>query len=414
MEAVVMSTQGVKEAHLLEVAETTGIYSRLRTALAMKPEQITEEVKKSALRGRGGAGFPCGVKWGFVPKNSDKPVYLLINADEGEPGTFKDRWILNYNPHLMIEGIIISCFALKSNTCYIYIRGEFFREKEVVDQAIAAATAKGYLGENILGSGFSCHVYTHPGAGAYICGEETALIESLEGKKGQPRIKPPFPAVVGVFGCPTIVNNVETIASVPYIIEKGANAFQKLGTEKSGGPKMWSISGHVNKPGVYEVPMGLSMMEFINKYAGGVWKGRQIKAIIPGGSSCPILTADEARDVTMDYECIATAGSMLGSGGMIVMDDRTDMVEALQVLADFYHHESCGQCTPCREGSGWIKKILHRINDGRGTRNDLDMLLQISDNMQGRTICVFADALAMPVRSFVNKFRSEFEAKIKS
>ncbi|MBI4366854.1 MAG: NADH-quinone oxidoreductase subunit NuoF [Deltaproteobacteria bacterium] len=388
-------------------------YAALPKLFAMTPAQVIEAVKASGLRGRGGAGFPTGLKWGFVPKNTGKPIYLVVNADESEPGTFKDRAILENDPHLLIEGIICSCYALASHTCYVYIRGEFFRQCAILDAAIAEAYAAGYLGKNIRGSGFDCDIRTHRGAGAYICGEETALLESLEGKRGLPRIKPPFPAVKGAFGCPTTVNNVETIASVPWIVEHGAAAYAAIGVGKSTGTKLFSVCGHVAKPGVYEIPLGFPFARFLEEYCGGVWKGRTLKAVIVGGSSVPVLTADEAMRVNLDYESLAAAGTLLGSGGMIVIDDRTCMVRALDGLADFYHHESCGQCTPCREGSGWIEKIMNRMEAGQGREEDLALLLDLADRMQGRTICTFADALAMPVRSFVTRFRSEFEDHVK-
>ncbi len=391
-----------------------GGYKSLHKLFSMTPVEVTEEVKKSCLRGRGGAGFPTGVKWGFIPKDHKGPVYLCVNADEGEPGTFKDRALLEKDPHALVEGIIIAAYAIGAHEAYVYIRGEFYRPYKILETAISEAYENKFLGKNILGRGFDLDIIIHRGAGAYICGEETSLISSLEGMRGYPRIKPPFPAVKGLFGRPTIVNNVETLCALPFIMNEGASAYSAIGTEKSKGTKLISISGHVNKPGVYEIPLGMPLITFLNEYAGGVWKGRALKAIIPGGSSVPVITAHEAKDLLLDYESLGAAGTMLGSGGMIVMDETTDMVEALHVLTDFYHHESCGQCTPCREGSGWIKKIMDRIVSGYGLKGDLELLVDIANNMMGKTICVFADALAMPVKSFIAKFRKEFEERIKS
>jgi NADH-quinone oxidoreductase subunit F len=367
----------------------------------MAPNQAIEEVKASGLKGRGGAGFPTGKKWEFVPKGAGGEVYLCINADESEPGTFKDRMLLERDPHRIIEGAVIAAYAIGAHAAYIYIRGEYYRPYKILETAIAEAYQQSFLGKNILGKGFALDVFIYRGAGAYICGEETALLSSVEGGRGYPRIRPPFPAVKGLFGKPTIVNNVETIANLPFIINGGGRAATKL----------ISIAGHVNKPGVYEIPFGMPLITFINEYAGGVWKGRKLKAVIPGGSSTPVMTAVEVKDAIFDYEGLEKLGTMLGSGGMIVMDETTDMVLALKVLTDFYHDESCGQCSPCREGSGWIKKIMDRLVAGFGTRGDLDMLIDVADGMAGRTICVFADALAMPVKSFVTKFRGEFEAR---
>jgi NADH-quinone oxidoreductase subunit F len=380
----------------------------------MDPADVIDEVKKSGLRGRGGAGFPTGVKWGFVPKDLPKEKYLICNADESEPGTFKDREIIHVDPHLLLEGIIISCYAIGSHTAYIYIRGEFHREAQFLLNAIGEAYGKGYLGEDILDSGFSIDVHVHRGAGAYICGEETALIESIEGKRGQPRLKPPFPAVVGVFGCPTVVNNVETLACVPRIIERGGAWYAEIGTERSTGPKLFSVSGHVNKPGVYEVPLGTTFREIIFEICGGIRDGRELKAFIPGGSSCPILPADKV-DIGSDFESVAEAGSMLGSGGLIVMDETVDMVWALENLLAFYSHESCGQCTPCREGSDWALDVVRRIRRGYGRPEDLDTLLRIARfASQGMTICPLGDAFCEPIRSFLNHFRHEFEAAIEA
>jgi NADH-quinone oxidoreductase subunit F len=401
------------ESHTLRVYEQRGGYAALRKALKTPPDLLVEEVKNSGLRGRGGAGFPTGTKWGFLPKGLAKPVYLCVNADESEPGTFKDREIMERDPHMMIEGTIISAYAIKCHTAYVYIRGEFYFPYERLRDALAEAYRAGYVGKNILGSGFDLEITIHRGAGAYICGEETALLESLEGKKGQPRLKPPFPAMVGLFGCPTIVNNVETIASVPWIVEHGANAYRAFGTEKSPGTKMFSVSGHVERPGNYEVPLGIPMMEFIDTYAGGVRGGKKLKAVIPGGSSTPVLTAEECARATLDYENLVSLGTFLGSGGIIVLDEDTCMVWALSILEDFYAHESCGQCTPCREGTGWIARVLRDLEAGRAKTSDIDLLLSLGKNMMGNTICVFSDAAAMPLDSFIKKFRGEFEEHVR-
>jgi NADH-quinone oxidoreductase subunit F len=390
-----------------------GGYTALRKAvLEMKPDQIINEVKESGLRGRGGAGFPCGVKWGFVPKDSPKKRYLLNNADEGEPGTFKDRWIMTKDPHMTIEGTILGSFAIGCNTSYIYIRGEFVKEALILEKAIKEAEEADYLGDNILGSGFNHRMYVHRGAGAYICGEETSLIESLEGKRGYPRNKPPFPAIEGAFGCPTIVNNVETLANVPYIINNGGKAFASIGVERGTGTKIFGISGHVKKPGLYETPMGIPLRELIYDYAGGIRNDNKLKAVIPGGASMPVLTPDEI-DVQMDFDSLAKIGSALGSAGIIVMDDTVCTVDACLNLSKFYSHESCGQCTPCREGMPWFKMILDRIEHGKGRSGDCELLLDICGNIEGRTVCAFGEAGSWPVRAFVNKFRDEFEEHIK-
>lgn len=392
----------------LEGYKKHGGYAVLKKALAMKPEQIIEEVKASGLRGRGGAGFPTGMKWSFLPKNNE-PRYLLCNADEGEPGTFKDRMMMERAPHQLIEGMIISGFAINSHKGYVYIRGEYFYPIAVMEKAIKEAYDAGLLGKNIMGSGFDFDLDVYSGAGAYICGEETGMISSLEGKKGQPKLKPPFPAVQGYLRKPSIVNNVETLAAVVPIIRDGAAAYKKFGTEKSTGTKLFSISGHLVRPGNYEVPLAYPMKDMIYKLGGGMKPGRKLKAVIPGGSSAPVLTAEEAEKATLDYECLAGMGSMLGSGAIIVMDDSTCMVDSLAILTHFYHHESCGQCTPCREGTGWLNKIVHSILEGRGRLQDIDLLIKVADNMKGRTICALSDAAALPVLSFVTKFRDEFE-----
>lgn len=391
-----------------------GGYEGARKALTQfEPDQLIEHVKGSGLRGRGGAGFPTGLKWSFVPKQSTKPKYLVVNADESEPGTFKDRIILERDPHQLLEGILIAAHAIRARTAYCYIRGEFVKGYKVMLKAIEEAYAKGLLGDNVLGTGNRCDVTLHRGAGAYICGEETGLLSSLEGKRGLPKIKPPFPAVEGLFGCPTVVNNVETLACLPHILTRGSDWFKSMGPEKSPGPKLLCVSGHVERPGTYEVPMGINLKDLIYDCAGGIWKGRKLKAVIPGGSSAKILTAAEI-DVSMDFDALMAKGTMLGSGGVIVMDETTDMVDALYNVLRFYHHESCGQCTPCREGTGWLEKIVGRIRDGHGRMEDLDLLLQICDMMVGKTICVLADAAAFPCESIVKKFRPEFEERVRT
>ncbi|WP_297504171.1 NADH-quinone oxidoreductase subunit NuoF [Ferrovum sp.] len=387
-----------------------GGYEALRKILTMPmtPEQVIDEVKKSVLRGRGGAGFPTGLKWTFMPKNYVGEKYVVCNSDEGEPGTFKDRDILRYNPHALIEGMIIAGYAMGATRGYNYIHGEIWEVYQRCEEAIDQARAAGFLGSDILGSKFSFDLFNHHGYGAYICGEETALLESLEGKKGQPRYKPPFPATYGLYGKPTTINNTETFACVPWIIRHGGEAFLQLGKPNNGGTKIFSVSGHVTRPGNYEVPLGTSFASLL-EMAGGMRGGRKIKAVIPGGSSMPVLPGDTMMQLDMDYDSISKAGSMLGSGAVIVMDQTTCMVRALERLSLFYHEESCGQCTPCREGTGWLYRIIHRIEHGQGRQDDLDLLHSLSNNIQGRTICALGDAAAMPVRSFVTHFRDEFE-----
>jgi NADH-quinone oxidoreductase subunit F len=390
-----------------------GGYAAARKALSMTPAQIIDEVSKANLRGLGGAGFPTGKKWSFIPKASPKPRYLVVNADEGEPGTFKDRYILERDPHALLEGVLIAAYAIGSHKAYVYIRGEYFRSARRFGRAVQEAYARGWLGKNIQGSGFDLDVVIHRGAGAYICGEETALLTSLEGGKGFPRLKPPFPAIAGLFQCPTIVNNVETLACVPFILREGAERFAGMGPPRQGGTRLFSVSGHVKRPGLYEAPAGVTLRELIERYAGGVPAGRTLKAVIPGGISAKVLTAEEI-DVRMDFDSLLAAGTMAGSGGVIVMDDTTCMVEALQSAAKFFAHESCGQCSPCREGTGWIHRIMQRILQGGGTLRDLDDLLAIAHDMEGKTICVFADAAAWPVQSYIAKFRTEFEEHIRT
>jgi NADH-quinone oxidoreductase subunit F len=399
-------------AHRLSVYEELGGYRSLTKLFAMNPADVIEEVKKSGLRGRGGAGFSAGMKWSFVPKDIGKPKYLCVNADEGEPGTFKDRKILVLDPHALIEGIVICSFAVGIHTAYVYVRGEYDTPINKLQAAIDEAYAKGHLGKNIRDSGFDLDVYVHRGAGAYICGEETGLIESLEGKKGQPRPKPPYPAVIGLFGCPTVVNNVETLSALPFILNNGWEAYAALGTEKSKGTMLFSISGMVERPGVYEEEFGVNLWEFIEKSTGGVKGGRRLKAVIPGGSSSPILTAEEARSVSLDYESIAAAGSMIGSGAIIVLSEDNCVVKALHVISRFYAHESCGQCPPCREGTYWLTRLAERLEKGEGHPGDLDLILDICPNMMGTTVCVLSDAMALPARSYVQKFRDEFERHI--
>lgn len=388
-------------------------YKALENALnSLTPDTIIEEVKKSGLRGRGGAGFPTGMKWGFVPKDPSVPKYLCCNADESEPGTFKDRLIMEKLPHLLLEGMIISCYALNIHKAYLYIRGEMAEVIDIMDMAIEEAYSKGFLGKNILNKDFNLDLYTHPGAGAYICGEETGLINSLEGKRGYPRIKPPFPAIKGLFGGPTVVNNVETLACVPFIINEGADEFLKIGVKGSSGTKLYCLSGCVNRPGIYEFPMGMPLKELIYEHGGGIKNNRKLKGVIPGGSSMPILTPDQI-DVTMDFDSLPKIGSMLGSAGVIVMDDSICMVDACLNLLMFYKHESCGQCTPCREGVPWLNKIINRIEHGKGEESDIDMILDICDNIEGKTVCPFGEAAVWPTRAFVTKYRTEFEDHIR-
>ncbi len=389
-----------------------GGYNGLKKALAMTADAVIDEVKKSGLRGRGGAGFPTGMKWQFVDKKSTKPRYICCNADESEPGTFKDHLLMERNPHLLLEGCAIGCHAIGAKVAYIYIRGEFLHVQDILEAAIADAYAKGHLGKNIYGTGFDCDIYLHRGAGAYEAGEETALIESLEGKRAQPRIKPPFPAVVGLYGCPTAVNNVETLCNVPPIIERGAEWFAGLGPEKNGGPKLFCVSGHVVTPGIFEGTMETTVRELIYQHAGGIANGRSLKAVIPGGSSVPVLRPDQI-DVQASFDALMKAGSMLGSAGMIVMDDTTCMVWACKNLLHFYRHESCGKCTPCREGGDWLLKLLTRLENGEGRLSDIDLLVSIANNIAGKTLCPFGDAAAAPVQSFVKQFRDEFEAHVR-
>jgi NADH-quinone oxidoreductase subunit F len=387
-------------------------YAGLRQALAMQPNDVIETVKASGLRGRGGAGFPTGLKWQFVQKDTPKPKYICCNADESEPGTFKDHVLMERNPHLLFEGCLIGCWAIGAKVAYIYIRGEFYHVQQVLEAELAKAYAQGYCGRNIMGTGFDCDIVIHRGAGAYEAGEETALIESLEGKRAQPRIKPPFPAVAGLYNCPTAVNNVETLCNLPAILTNGAEWFASLGPEKNGGPKLFCVSGHVKRPGVYEATMKTTLRELIFEHAGGVRDGHQLKAVIPGGSSVPILLPDQL-DVPASFDDVAKAGSMLGSAGIIVMDETTCMVWAARNLLYFYRHESCGKCTPCREGGDWLHKILTRIENGEGKMQDIDLLVSVAGNIAGKTLCAFGDAAATPALTTVKNFRAEFEAHVR-
>ena len=407
-----MILPNIADLHKVEVYESNGGYQMLRKALGMKPEVVTDEVKKSNLRGRGGACFPTGLKWTFMPKVTDKTKYLCVNGDESEPGTFKDRQIFEFNPHLMIEGTIIAAYAMGVKVCYLYIRGEYNKWIKMVQKAIEDAYAKGYIGENILGSGFSTDLYIHRGAGAYICGEESALMNSLEGDRGYPRVKPPFPAQYGLWGSPTTINNVETIANVPLILKMGWEAYSKIGHPKHPGPILVGISGHVNKPGVYEVPTGVLITDLIYKYAGGVPGNKKIKAIIPGGSSTMIMRGETIDGVTMDAEGLKAAGSSVGTAGLIVMDEDTDLIKVITRITKFYYHESCGQCTPCREGTGWMFKILKRFENSEARMEDIDLLLDVANNIEGNTICALGDAAAWPVQSMIKRFRIEFEMRV--
>jgi NADH-quinone oxidoreductase subunit F len=413
--------------HTFDVYRKHGGYASVEKALkTMTPDQVTEEVKESGLRGRGGAGFPTGLKWSFLDKKSEKPRYLVCNADESEPGTFKDRYLMEKLPHLLIEGMITSSYALGAKTSYIYVRGEYYYIITILEKAIEEAYKNGFLGKNILGTDFSHDCYVQPGGGAYICGEETALLESLEGKRGNPRLKPPFPAIAGLYACPTVVNNVETIAAVVPIINITADKYNDIGIGKSTGTKLISASGHINKPGIYEIELGLPVEEFIysDEYCGGIWKGRKMKAVVAGGSSVPILPTElilktaKGEPRLMTYESLAdggfVSGTMLGSGGFIVMDETASVVHNLYTFERFYHHESCGQCSPCREGTGWMEKILHKFVHGHAKMSDIDLLVDISKKIEGNTICPLGDAAAWPVASAVRHFRADFEALVKT
>lgn len=414
MELYLTKNFNQSKSETLEVYLKNGGYKAAQKALKkMKPEEVTEEVKKSGLRGRGGAGFPTGLKWTFMPKDNKKPKYIGCNSDESEPGTFKDRQILENEPHQLIEGLIIGAYAMGVKVCYIYIRGEYAKQAEILQKAIDEAYEKKYLGKNILQSGFDCDIYIHRGAGAYICGEETGLMESIEGKKGQPRKKPPFPAGYGLWGNPTTINNVETFCHVPHIINNNADWFKKIGTEKSTGNTIFGVSGHIKKPGAYELPFGYNLKDLIYKVAGGIRNNNELKAVIPGGSSTKVLPASMV-DVNLDHDSLMQAGSSVGTGAVIVMDHTTCMVRVGIVLSHFYRHESCGQCTNCREGTAWLHQILLGIENGRGKMEDIDLLLDVAENMEANTICALSDAAAWPIQGLIKHFRNEFEDHIKA
>jgi NADH-quinone oxidoreductase subunit F len=406
---VISKRFGIRDSRKIDVYLKHEGYQALEKALHhMSPDQIIDEVKKSNLRGRGGAGFPAGMKWSFVPKGNDKPKYILANADEAEPGTCKDRPLMEMDPHQLIEGMLIAGRAVGANRGFIYIRGEYRYIIEIMDLALAEAYARGYLGKNILGSGFDFDLSTHTGAGAYECGEESAMMESIEGKRGYPRIRPPFPAVVGLYNCPTVINNAETLSTVPAVIRMGGEAYANLGTARNGGTRLYAISGHVNRPGIYELPLGFPLRRMIEEVAGGVRGGKKLKAVIPGGSSCPLLSANEI-DVPMDFDSLAKAGSMLGSGGTVIIDEDTCMVDVARRIMHFYAHESCGWCIPCREGTAWLRKMLDRFHEGGGRAEDIPLIDELSKNMLGKTFCPLGDAAALPTISIVAKWRNEFE-----
>jgi NADH-quinone oxidoreductase subunit F len=401
--------------HQLEVYKQHGGFGAAQKAFDQTPDEIIDIVKRSGLRGRGGAAFSAGLKWSFMPKTTDQPKYLCVNGDESEPGSFKDRQIFEFNPHQLIEGTLITCYAIGAKVAYIYIRGEYHKWIKLIQKALDDAYEQGYIGEKMkstFGTDFYCDIYIHKGAGAYICGEESSLMNSLEGQRGYPRVKPPFPAQNGLWGCPTTINNVETIANVPKIIEKGWEWFAAIGESKHPGTILFGVSGHVNKPGVYELPSGTLLTEIIYKYAGGVPGGKKILCVIPGGSSMPPLRGDQLEGVKMDAESLKEVGSAIGTGGIMVMDEDTDLVKVLARITKFYHHESCGQCTPCREGTGWMEKVLNRIVDGNGSTSDLDLLISIANNIDGNTICALGEAAAWPVRYTLERFREYFEERV--
>ncbi len=405
----------IKDLHLIDVYTSNGGYNAAKKAFTQTPDEIIDQVKKSGLRGRGGAAFLAGLKWSFMPKTTDKPKYLCVNGDESEPGSFKDRQIFEFNPHQMIEGAIICCYAIGAKTAYVYIRGEYHKWIKLLQKAIDDSYAQGYLGEKMketFGTDFHCDIYIHKGAGAYICGEESSLMNSLEGKRGYPRVKPPFPAQNGLWGCPTTINNVETLANVPKIIENGWEWFSKIGHPKHPGTLLFGVSGHVNNPGVYELPTGTLLTDIIYNYAGGVPNDKKILCVIPGGTSMPPLRGDKLEGVKMDAESLKEVGSAIGTGGIIVMDEDTDLVKVLARIAHFYHHESCGQCTPCREGTGWLEKILKRIIAGNGSTSDLDLLITVANQIEGNTICALGEAAAWPVKFMVARFRDYFEKRV--
>lgn len=413
MEKIVLPD--IPNLHQLDVYKANGGYQAVKKAYGQSPDDIIDQVKKSGLRGRGGAAFSAGLKWSFMPKTTAKPKYLCVNGDESEPGSFKDRQIFEYNPHQLIEGILITCYAIQANNCYIYIRGEYHKWINMMQKALDDAYEAGLVGEKMketFGTQFHCNIYIHKGAGAYICGEESSLMNSIEGKRGYPRVKPPFPAQNGLWGCPTTINNVETITNIPPIITKGWEWFSAIGEPKHPGTILFGVSGHVNKPGVYELPSGTLLTDIIYKHAGGVPGDKKIKCVIPGGSSMPPLRGDSLEGVKMDAESLRAAGSAIGTGGIMVMDEDTDLVKVLARIAKFYHHESCGQCTPCREGTGWLEKLLKRILRGEGSTNDVDLLVTVANNIEGNTICALGEAAAWPVKFMVTRFRDEFEARV--
>ncbi|GMU94747.1 NADH-quinone oxidoreductase subunit NuoF [Ignavibacterium album] len=413
MEKIVLPD--IKDFHKLEVYLQHGGYSAAKKAFGQSSDDIIDQVKRSGLRGRGGAAFLTGLKWSFMPKTTDKPKYLCVNGDESEPGSFKDRQIFEYNPHQLIEGIIITCYAIGAKVAYIYIRGEYHKWIKLMQKALDDAYAAGYVGEKMkekFGTDFYCDIYIHKGAGAYICGEESALMNSIEGKRGYPRVKPPFPAQNGLWGCPTTINNVETITNVPPIINKGWEWFASIGEPKHPGTILFGVSGHINKPGVYELPSGTLLTDIIYNYAGGVPGNKKILCVIPGGSSMPPLRGDQIEGVKMDAESLKAAGSAIGTGGIMVMDEDTDLVKVLARIAHFYHHESCGQCTPCREGTGWLEKILKRLIAGKGSVSDLDLLITVANQIEGNTICALGEAAAWPVKFMVERFRDYFEQRV--
>lgn len=405
----------IPELHKIDVYLKHEGYQAAKKAFTQTPDDIVDQVKKSGLRGRGGAAFSAGLKWSFMPKTTDKPKYLCINGDESEPGSFKDRQIFEFNPHQLIEGILIAAYAIQAKSAYIYIRGEYHKWIKLMQAALDDAYEHGFVGDRMketFATNYSCEIYIHKGAGAYICGEESSLMNSIEGKRGYPRVKPPFPAQNGLWGCPTTINNVETITNVPKIISNGWEWFSKIGEPKHPGTLLFGVSGHVNNPGVYELPSGTLLTDIIYKHAGGVIGDKKIKCVIPGGSSMPALRGDQLEGVKMDAESLRAAGSAIGTGGIIVMDEDTDLVKVLARISKFYHHESCGQCTPCREGTGWLEKILNRILRGQGSQKDVDLLISVASNIEGNTICALGEAAAWPVRYMVTRFRDEFEARV--
>jgi NADH-quinone oxidoreductase subunit F len=416
MEEIRIVLPNIPDYHKLEVYENNGGYQSAKKAFNISTDEVIDIVKKSGLRGRGGAAFSTGLKWSFMPKTTDKPKYLAVNGDESEPGSFKDRQVFEDNPHQLIEGILISCYAIGAKTAYIYIRGEYHKWIKLMQKALDDAYEAGYVGEKMkekFGTDFYCDIYIHKGAGAYICGEESALMNSIEGYRGYPRIKPPFPAQRGLWGNPTTINNVETIANIPKIIEKGWEWFSSIGAQKHPGTILFGLSGHINKPGVYELPSGILLTELIEKYGGGVLNGKKIKCVIPGGSSMPPLRGDQLEGIRMDADSLREAGSAIGTAGVMVMDEDTNLLKVLLRITKFYHHESCGQCTPCREGTGWMEKTLKRLADGNGTSKDLDMLESVANNIEGNTICALGDAAAWPVKFMIQRFRKELEEYLK-